>query len=206
MAIFLQSKSASHQIHKGWVAKVVGTDPKFKFAREFIKPTKLDQSRSMRKIYAEWIVGEGVYEVRGLTSHEDGFYRVLGGNVERITEDEVIAELEGDGAAEDVAEDVAEEAAAASPVRQIENFNLAVEYWTLRAQRPGREDPEKLALAEKLARYRDALASVDHDVDGRRIARELGLDWFFVDSIAYRRTDEFRSAVESLRAKRSAGL
>ncbi len=56
----------------GWVAEIIGFDPKYKYARNFLK-RKLDYSRANSKgsrgVYAEYILESGkIYEVKEQTS------------------------------------------------------------------------------------------------------------------------------------------
>lgn len=56
----------------GWVAEITGFDPKYKYARNFLK-RKLDYSRANSKgsrgVYAEYILESGkIYEVKEQTS------------------------------------------------------------------------------------------------------------------------------------------
>ena len=89
--MFEQAKSAGVAIHKGWVAKILGADQTYKFSREFVQPTEFYRSNSGKKICQRWTsIGDGVYEVRGLTSHQDGFYAVTNGSAVKIDEREVL--------------------------------------------------------------------------------------------------------------------
>jgi hypothetical protein len=75
-----------------WVAEIIGTDPKYKFNRQFLR-FKKDYSRAnsvgSRGVYANYILESGkVYEIK---DHKDRYYCTVtdNGNIVRLSEDEV---------------------------------------------------------------------------------------------------------------------
>jgi hypothetical protein len=82
----------------GWVAEISGLDPKFRYARIFLK-RKIDYSRSNAKgsrgVYAEYILESGrLYEVKYQTSWKNGeryFCTVTDdGDILRLKEEDMI--------------------------------------------------------------------------------------------------------------------
>ena len=79
-----------------WVAEITGTDPKWKYKREFL-PYKKDyaeaNSKGTRGVYAFYILDEGkLYEVKKPVSqvrHERYFCTVVDGSIKRLEDGEV---------------------------------------------------------------------------------------------------------------------
>lgn len=76
-----------------WIAEITGTDPKYKFKREFLRYKK-DYSRAnsvgSRGVYANYILESGkIYDIK---EHKDRFYCTVtdNGNIVRLSESEVI--------------------------------------------------------------------------------------------------------------------
>lgn len=79
-----------------WVAQITGTDPKFKFQREFMQGKKdYSESNSVgsRGVYLHYFLDDGIYEVKEQVSWNRSrryFLRVTEGQTEEIAEDEVL--------------------------------------------------------------------------------------------------------------------
>jgi hypothetical protein len=89
---------------KPWVARIVGTDPTFKFRREFAKGWKdFAESNSVgsRGVYACYDLESGVYEIHELTSWKNSqryflFVWPYGDDSTRVTKEEVVEWLKNE--------------------------------------------------------------------------------------------------------------
>jgi hypothetical protein len=80
-----------------WVARITGTDPRYRFKREFIPRQARDYSEAnsvgSRGVYAYYTLSDGVYEVSERVSWKRTaryFIRVADGQIEEIGEEEVL--------------------------------------------------------------------------------------------------------------------
>ena len=79
---FETRKSSGVAQRKGWVAAITGSCDQFGIKREFVAPGTEYISGSRKKMQQIWSdLEDGTYEVRDITSHENGFYLVDGGVV-----------------------------------------------------------------------------------------------------------------------------
>jgi hypothetical protein len=87
--------------NKPWVARIVGTDPKYGLAREFVDGA-VDYSRANRPrtrgVYYTYYLKNGYYEVKGGHSwghaNDRKFVRVTSGKVEPATLQEVLESIQ----------------------------------------------------------------------------------------------------------------
>lgn len=146
---FQQSRSSGAPVRPGWVARIVGAHQTYRYEREFVEPTTDDRSRSGKKVYRVWEgVADGVYEVRGVTSHQDGFYRVKGGEV---------SPCEPPVFPEPASEPEPEPAEAGSPLA----LRAVADYWRAAAEQARGEEYRQIciataAVAERFADLRAA--------------------------------------------------
>ena len=79
---------------KTWLARITGPDDRFGVAREFVRATERNASRSGRTGQASYLIGPGVYE------RHEGRNRLAGNNgFFRVTADGAVEDLAGAKAA-----------------------------------------------------------------------------------------------------------
>lgn len=85
-----------------WVAKLTGLDPKFGFARQFVKAQQKDYSRAnsvgSRGVYLYFVLEPGIYEVHERQTWKRTrryFCQVEGEKITEIGRDEVVRCLNG---------------------------------------------------------------------------------------------------------------
>lgn len=86
-----------------WLAQIIATDPKFGFAREFIRKNTSDLSGSGKSGTISWeIENSGIYEWRGFCVgstprnwESSGFCKITDEGIEELSKKEVLNHLEG---------------------------------------------------------------------------------------------------------------